>query len=79
MLDHRADVSCCRLTHEKLDKEGVSFATAMQTFHSVLPADAVLMSYNIDTDLKWLNLEYKIDREACIQALLNLLQDSRKP
>ena len=51
-----------RLTRELLEEQGVSLSEAKDQLAVALPQGSTLLSYGIDNDLEWLNLEAKRDR-----------------
>lgn len=50
----------CRLTEDIIKTKGVSFDRAMALFSMSVPGSATLLSYNIDSDLKWLGFGHKV-------------------
>jgi len=55
-------VELIRLTEEMVEANGVALEEALVIVAQSIPENAVLVSYNIDSDLEWLRLEHKVNR-----------------
>ena len=51
-----------RLIEEAVEAHGYPLEEALAIVQQSIPENAVLVSYNIDSDLQWLHLEHKVNR-----------------